>query len=235
MNSNFKFLGALVLIGLAMFVYEEYKAQQREDAFFNQFKANSYSQQNPASQAYNPNAITNYEFGFSIPILADLTLVPTAAKYSYFFVDKKTESRSDIIMVIPTIDDLNTVAQNLQSAGTPFTKTENTVTATISTQEMAATIIFGALPDGSVLGVMRIITGPATISQKTAEALGNGIRFIQPTVSLEERQKLMEMDIENQKIANRRRDVDHRSATDGDLLMARVQSVLDRCYACDGF
>lgn len=236
MSGNFKFLGTVCLVILAMFGYEKYKAQQRENEFFNRLN----SQQIPNeglktinSEIYDPNAITNYEFGVSIPVLANLKLVSGAVKNSYSFIDAQSGSRNDFIMVIPTYEDLNTVIQNLQSEGTPFTKIENGVFASINENGMTMNIAYNSSPNGGGISIIRVITGSPTISQQTIDALCNGIRFREATASLEERKQLMELDIQNQKIANQRSEVNRRSATDGDLLMARVQGIIDHCYSCD--
>lgn len=202
MNSNYKFLGGLILIILVMFGYEKYQAQQREAAFFENLGANSESQHNTTSQVQDPNAIVNYPFGFSIPEMADLRMLPMAHKNSYTFIDAQSGSRNDMIMVMPITDDLNTILQNLQAAGTPFTKTENTVTASTSENGMAMNMAYNVSPNGGGLSIIRWVTGPPVISQQTIDALFNGIRFIEATASLAERKQLMEIDLQNQRDYN---------------------------------
>ncbi|MFN8349206.1 MAG: hypothetical protein U0X91_29670 [Spirosomataceae bacterium] len=202
MNGNYKVLGVFVLIILVMFGYEKYKGQQREDAFFNTLKATDDSQQNPASQVYDPNAIINEPFGISIPVLADLKMVPSASKNSYTFIDARSGSRNDFIIVMPTDEDLNTIAQGLQAAGTPFTKTENTITASISHNGMIMNMAYNVSPNGGGISIIRWIMGTPAISQQTIDALFNGIRFREATASLAERKQLIAIDLQNQKNHN---------------------------------
>ncbi len=244
MNSNLKVIGVFVLIGLAMFAYEEYEGQQRRNAFNlaqqrylegfnkqNEVGNNGYTQgSTSASQDYDPNAIVNEPFGISIPALADLKMLPSASKNSYTFIDARTESRNDLIMVVPLTDDLNTVAQNLQAAGTPFTKTENTVTAAISENGMIMNMVYNVSPNGGGISIMRCIMGTPAISQQTINALFNGIRFRAATASLAERQQLMEMDIQNQRIAKQR---NGNEVTGGDVAMERIKGYMSRSYAFD--
>ena len=231
MNSNIKFFGAFVLLILVMFGYEKYKAQQREDAFFDEFKTNSASQQNPPSQVYDPNAIINYPFGFSIPKLADLKMLPMASENSYTFIDAQSSSRNDLIMVIPTTDDLNTVVQNLQTAGTPFTRIENGLSTSFNENGMAMNMVYNPSPNGGGLSIIRVVTGAPAISQQSINALFNGIRFREATASLTEQQQLMEMDIQNQRIANQRQ-TSSGNATMGDVFMERAKSLI-YCYGCN--
>lgn len=252
MNSNFKVLGMFTLVVLGIFGYEKYKGQQRENAFFEQAQANNLAQQSyregfnklnevgnytqggtSASQDYDPNTIVNDPFGVSIPMLADLKLVPSASKNSYTFIDARTESRNDLIMVIPLTDDLNTIVQNLQSAGTPFTRIENGISASLNETGMAMNMVYNPSPNGGGLSIIRLITGTPAISQQAIDAFCNGIRFREATASLEERKQLLEIDLQNQKIANQRNVVNQRIATDGDLAMERLKGIMSRSYAFD--
>ena len=223
MNGNIKFLGVLVLVGLAMFAYEEYKTHQQKNAFIEQIQASNLAQQRfregvnklnevgngdytqgstSASQDYDPNTIVNDPFGVSIPLLADLKMVPSASKNSYAFVDARSGSRNDLIIVMPTDEDLNTIVQNLQSAGTTFTRVENGIFTSISNNGMTLNMVYNVSPNGGGLSIMRWITGAPAISQQTINALFNGIRFREATASLAERKQLMAIDLQNQRSYN---------------------------------
>lgn len=221
MNSNFKVLGMFTLLVLGIFGYEKYKTHQKENAFFEQAQANNFSQQSyregfnkqnevgnytrggtSASQDYDPNAIVNDPFGVSIPMLADLKLVPSASKNSYTFIDARSGSRKDMIMVMPITDDLNTIVQNLQSSGTPFTSIGNGISTSFNENGMAMNMVYNPSPNGGGLSIIRVITGTPAISQQTIDALFNGIRFREATASLEERKQLLEIDHQNQRNYN---------------------------------
>lgn len=205
MNSNYKVLGVFALIIMVMFGYEKYKGQQREEAFFGQFKANSASQQNnlaPSSQAYNSNVIINYPFGISVPVLADLKMIPRGSKNNYTFIDARSGSRNDMIMVMPVTEDLNTIVQNLQAVGTPFTRVGNGISTSFSENGMTMNVVYNPSPSGGGLSIIRILTGAPAISQQTIDALFNGIRFGEATASLEERKQLMATDLQSQRNFN---------------------------------
>lgn len=218
MNSNFKFLGLLALIGLVLFAYEKYDEQQRRNEFFeNQQNFNQgfkklneigngqnteLNNSETASQAYDPNTIINYPFGISIPMLSDLKRLPSAYKNSYTFIDAQSGSRKDMIIVMPNTDDLNTVVQNLQSSGTPFTRIENGISTSFNENGMAMNMVYNPSPNGGGLSIIRLITGTPTIAQQTIDALFNGIRFREATASLAERKQLMAIDLQNQRNLN---------------------------------
>jgi hypothetical protein len=221
MNSNFKVLGMFTLVVLGIFGYEKYKGQQRENAFFEQAQANNLAQQSyregfnklnevgnytqggtSASQDYDPNTIVNDPFGFSIPVLVDLKLLSMGSKNGYTFIDAHSGSRKDMIIVIPNTDDLNTIVQNLQSSGTPFTRIGNGISTSLNETGMAMNMVYNPSPNGGGLSIIRVITGTPAISQQTIDALFNGIRFREATASLEERKQLLEIDLQNQRNYN---------------------------------
>ena len=154
-----------------------------------------------------PSGVTNYMFGYSFPAVSSLKIVPTNEAQSFYFVDAKTESQSDILAITPFVEDLNTIEEQLQANGTPFRKADRNIIVSVNTETTNTAIVFAASPYGGGVAATRITTGEATISESTVNELYNGIRFVEPTISLEQRIQLLQADTQQQRNVNEQQEI----------------------------
>jgi hypothetical protein len=152
-----------------------------------------------------PNAYVNTAFGYSAPQLANLKLVPTQTLQSLFFIDAQTESKEDIIMVVPFTESLDEIAQQLQNKGMPYQRLEGGISFSI--QQPGVANINGSYLEspygGGGISCIRIITGDMAISNNTAGNLFNGLRFYPQKVSFGYRKALLITDIQRQQQSNK--------------------------------
>lgn len=153
---------------------------------------------------YDPNGYVNQAFGYSVPVISTLRLKPLAATNGLAFVDAQSESTSDIIMIIPFTETLEEMAQQLQMVGTPYRLENGAITFEVQqpgVSNIAGTYAKSPYDQGGI-GIIRIISGAATIQTSAISDLFKGIKFYPPQSSLEERKAFLHADVQKQKQSN---------------------------------
>jgi hypothetical protein len=160
-----------------------------------------WAKPSPVVQEYDKNGYVNQAFGYSIPVIPSLILQSDPSLNSMTFFDARSASNEDFIMVIPFTESLDQMAQNLQSAGTPFNRGNGVITFNIDqpgVSKMAGTFAASPYGEGGI-GIIRIVTGGIYIQDQTITQLFSGIKFYPPQASFSDRNAMMESDIEKQK------------------------------------